>query len=211
MDKLIVTPFAVDEHPVVAQVQPASFGRFKAYDLFDAAVGYTYESGTLMPQRMPKKEIIQQAVDLVDNPFSVGIHYITSHLDEARPSMLAAFIARRAHYLYQRGFPVKRRSLVAPPRYEYVYGSYKHISNVLDMFKETPPSTLVLAGLDIDSNEMKTDAFRDVIHAASRYQTCLLVVASGCTPHQLHYDKLRIPPASYIHIGSPDLVKGAEI
>jgi hypothetical protein len=210
--KQIITARDVPEHPVSSVVQPLSFGRHRDFKLEDSASGYVYETPTIKPIRLTKKEILESANALIDSPFSVGVHYITSVVDDARASLFASFVARRAHYLYLQGFPSKRRSQLGFPRFEYVYGNYKHVTGLIDMFRNTqPPATLVLAGLDIQSSDAKTDAFRDVLYAASRMQTCVMVVASGCTPHQLQFDKLRIMPASHIHLGYPDLIKSADI
>lgn len=208
---MLITPKPLDEFPVHAKVSPASFGRYRPFHLQDAVMGYVYESDMLVPQRISKKDSIVQARALLDMPMRTGLHFITSVIDAERPNLLGSFVARRAAWLYDQGFPKKRRSLFGAPELNFLSGNFYQIDQLLRRVQKEWPITLVLTGLDIESPNTKIDACRDLINVASRLDASVVVLATGCTPHELQYDVLRLPPQSTILLGYPDMQKSSTI
>ncbi len=204
----------------VPEMQPPSFGRFPDFTAERSIEGYIYESDSMVAIQAKRNDMVQAAADLYGSPFRPGVWYITSSLDSSRSSLFISNVMRIAHTLYLRhGYPLssqggssKRRTFYGTPELVYVSGSYRFLDQFLQHRRDHSwPIVLGLLGFDADSTESKREILRDLINRASIHEITVLVGASGCNPHQLHYDILRIPPTGGIHFGFPDLSKSVAL
>lgn len=207
--------------PPTVEVQPTSFGRFADFTTERAAEGYIYESDAMMAVQVKRQDVIESANQLYSSPFTPGLWYITSSLDNSRSNLFISNVLRLAYTLYNKyGYPLssnpavssKRRTFYAEPELVYVSGSYRFLDQFLQRRRDHSwPIVLGLIGFDADSTESKREILRDLVNAATSQDITILVGATGCNPHQLHYDSLRIAPTNTINFGYPDLSKSIDL
>ncbi len=207
--------------PPNPEVQPPSFGRYKAFRLRDSVEGYFYETDDHMAIEVKKSAMIDTAQSLLSNPFTPGLWYVTSSLNSSKSNLFIATILRIASRLYlglgypkARGKdePSARRTFYGEPELRYVISSFRQFDQFLQYRKDHRwPIVLGIVGFDFDSTDSKREQLRDMINLAGEHDITVLVGASGCNPHQLEFEVTRVQPDGIINFGFPELSKSVVI
>ena len=210
---------SLDTESIPQDIQPSVLNQYQSFKLADGVGGYVYETPELKPVSFSKKACLANAMTLINNPFVSGIHYLASTLDSSRVNMLGAYIAKVAYLLYTHGHPrtsagemSRKRSIMSRPRFDFVSGSFRFYDTYMESYKVIGwPILAVLSGIDKQSSTNKIDMVRDIINILTLHNSTVVVCASGCTPHSLQYEMLRIKPSSYVNVVDNTLNKFIEL